>query len=187
MGAVDFQHLKAGAVGARGGGREAFDYTGNFSERQRMRCHVSRRQRLCGRSDQRVARFALCSSIGRVEGATAALPGLLPTALVPGMRDLNSRQCPLRADKVGYPLEPRQEAVRPDAEITIADTAAFLDGRGFGKDQAHAAECELAQMHQMPIVGVAVDRTILAHGRQHYAVAKGDAGNPQRGEQKRHL
>src|SRR6478672_6822876 len=107
-----------------------------------MRCHVSRRQRLCGRSDQRVRGFALCR-VGRVEGATAALPGPLPTALAPGMRDLNSGQRPLRADKVSYPLEARQEAVRPDAEITVA-TAPFLDGRGFGKDQGHAAERELA-------------------------------------------
>ena len=82
--------------------------------------------------------------VGRVEGATAALPGPLPTALAPGMRDLNSGERPLRADKVSYPLEARQEAVRPDAEITVADTAPFLDGRGFGKDQGHAAECELA-------------------------------------------
>ncbi len=87
--------------------------------------------------------FAACR-IGRVEGATAALPRPLPTALAPGMRDLNSGQRPLRTDKVGYPLEAGQEAVRPDAEITMANAPAFLDGRGFGEDQAHAAECELA-------------------------------------------
>src|SRR6478752_148574 len=108
-----------------------------------MRRHMSRRQRLRGRSNQMVRGFAACR-VGRVEGATAALPGPLPTALAPGMRDLNSGQRPLRADKVNYPLEARQEAVRPDAEITVADTAPFLDGRGFGKDQGHAAEREPA-------------------------------------------
>jgi hypothetical protein len=93
----------------------------------------------------------------------------------------------LRTDKVGYPLEARQEAVRPDAEIAVADAAPFLNGRSFGKYQAHAAERELAQMHQMPIISITIYGTILAHGRQHHAVAKCGAGNLQRRKQKRHL
>ena len=48
--------------------------------------------------------------------------------------------------------------IGPDAEIARRDATLRADRRGFGDDEAGATDRAAAQMHEMPVVGHAVDR-----------------------------
>ena len=71
------------------------------------------------------------------------------------------------------------------AEIAGGDAAFGTDGCGFGHDGACSANCAAAEVDEVPVVGVAVDRAVLAHGRDDDAVGEGDAALGERGEEGR--
>ena len=48
---------------------------------------------------------------------------------------------------------------------------------------AGSADCAAAEVDEVPVVGVAVDRAVLAHGRDDDAVGEGDAALGERGEE----
>ena len=54
----------------------------------------------------------------------------------------------------------------------MRDATVALDGDRFNEDQARPAAGELAQMHQMPVVGEPFVRRILAHGGDDDAIAE---------------
>jgi len=62
-----------------------------------------------------------------------------------------------------------------DAEVAWGDAAFGADGGGFGHYGACSADGAAAEMDQVPVVGVAVDGTVLAHGGDDDAVGEGDA------------
>src|SRR5258706_1261746 len=65
-------------------------------------------------------------------------------------------------------------SIVPDAGIAVGDAPALLDRGGFDEHDARAALGELAQMHEMPVADVAVERGVLAHRRDDDAVARLD-------------
>ena len=70
-----------------------------------------------------------------------------------------------------------------DAEVAGGDAAFGADGGGFGEDHACAADGPAAEVDEVPVGGVAVDRAVLAHGRDDDAVGEGDAALRERGEE----
>jgi len=73
--------------------------------------------------------------------------------------------------------------VEVDAEVAGGDAAFGADGGGFGDDGAGATDCAAAEVDEVPVVGVAVYGTVLAHGRDDDAVGEGDAALRERGEE----
>ncbi len=50
-----------------------------------------------------------------------------------------------------------------DAEVLRRDAAAVFDGNGFGVDETGAADRAAPKVHEVPVVGEAVDRRVLTH------------------------
>ena len=64
------------------------------------------------------------------------------------------------------------------AEAAMGDAAMALDMGRLHHHQRGAGIRQHAEMHQMPVVGAAVVGRVLAHGRDHDAVGKLQAGQP---------
>ena len=71
-------------------------------------------------------------------------------------------------------------AVLPKAEIAMGPPAARFDSRRFGKHQSRPAQREAAEMHHVPRIGVAIQRSVLAHWRNRDPVPKDDIPQPER-------
>ena len=71
-----------------------------------------------------------------------------------------------------YPAECLFIVIRPKAEALRCDPAASFYCSGFGDDESVAAGGELSQMHHVPVGCVAVDSTVLAHGRDNDTVVE---------------
>ncbi len=76
--------------------------------------------------------------------------------------------------------------VVPQAEIVGADAPFGRDGGSLADDQAGAADGARAVVHEMPVVGQAVGRGVLAHGGNADAVAQCDVAQDERFEEMRH-
>ena len=100
------------------------------------------------------------------------------------MGQLNAGARTLRVDELGYALERGNVVVLPDAVIGGGDTALRRDGGSLKGDQACATLSTCAEMDEMPIVGEAVLRGVLAHGRDSDAIGEGD-GAKLKGREKR--
>jgi len=74
-----------------------------------------------------------------------------------------------------------------DAGAVVGAAAARFDGGLLAADDAGAADRELAEMNEMPVGQIAVDREILRHRPKHDAVARRDAAHRDRTEQQRAL
>ena len=96
------------------------------------------------------------------------------------MRQLDSGARALRMDEAGDPLKFGDVVIFPDAEIGGGD-AAFRKNRGcLDHDQSCATLGAAAEMNEVPVVGEAVVRGVLAHGRDADAVGEGDGAKLQR-------
>jgi hypothetical protein len=76
--------------------------------------------------------------------------------------------------------------VLPQAQIGIGNAALGGNAGGFEDHQAKAANGKAPEMDQMPVIGEAVLRRILAHGGDDRAVAQGQAAQGGRGKQLGH-
>ena len=87
-----------------------------------------------------------------------------------------TRPCARSARCARRDHRPRSPCVmRPSAE----------HGSRLGEDEPEAAHRELAEMHEMPVVGEAVVRRVLAHRRDDGAVAQREAAQVQGGKEQR--
>jgi len=88
------------------------------------------------------------------------------------MRQLHRRNGALRADE-RRDARPRMllRSV-PDAGVIRRDAAFRRDRRGLGEHHRSATHGTRTQMHEMPIVRYAIARRVLAHRRDHDAVAQ---------------
>ena len=100
------------------------------------------------------------------------------------MGQLNAGARTLRVDELGYALELGNVVVLPDAEIGGGDAALGCDCGSLEGDQAGAALSARAEVDEMPIVGEAIVRGVLAHGRDSDAIGEGD-GAESKGREKR--
>ncbi len=114
-----------------------------------------------------------------------ALPGPRDRTLAPGVGDLNRRYSALRGDKDGDTRKPVALLVVPQSEAMLGDAAARFHVAGLDADDTGAADGTRGQVREMPIVGEAVLRRILAHRRHHDAIARLHRAQRQRAEQMR--
>jgi len=93
------------------------------------------------------------------------------------MGDLDARYGTMALDDIDQRFQRRAMFVIPDAQTAMADAPARLHPRGLDKNGPYTAAGIAAVMHQMPIVGDAVDGGILTQRRHHDAVARGNGFN----------
>ena len=76
--------------------------------------------------------------------------------------------------------------VAPQAQVAVGNAGFGGDAGGLEDDEAEAAQGEATKMDEMPVVGEAVARRILAHGGHDRAVTQGQLAQFQRRKQKGH-
>src|SRR5688572_28242595 len=104
-----------------------------------------------------------------------AFPRCAARALAPAVADLYCRHRALAADEIIDALVTRDVGVVIDAGAMVGLAAPRLDRRLFAEHDAGAAHRELAEVNEVVVGRPAAFRGILAHRRDHYAVARRDA------------
>ena len=102
------------------------------------------------------------------------------------MRELDAGAHALRIDEACNPLERLEMPFAPSAEILRRNSTLGCDCGRFREHQRGAADRSSGKVHEMPIVRIAVDRRILAHWRNAYAVGEVNVAHAKFAEQMRH-
>src|SRR5690554_270552 len=148
---VNFQNLEArlqrSARGSLEGGDDAVD-TGRV---QRFRCRRAFIEGLSARPYYRPAALLVAQC-----GAT--LPGQIGAGLATRMRKLDSRNRALTLQEADNARQRLDVLIRPNAEITRRDATLGRDRRGFDQNQRSASDRTAAEVHQVPVIGIAVGR-----------------------------
>ena len=166
----------AGGLGE--GGDDAIDAGLVERARQRAGGVVGNRRR---RDHLPAARIAVR------DRATAGFPRLERRRLAPRVRQLHAdRHRRPAAHRGQRPRERGFGGVVVQAEVGPADPAGGLNRGGLGDQQAGAGLRQRAPVLDMPVVGLTVDRRVLAHRRDHDAVRQLQRAQRQRGEQVAH-
>ena len=177
---MHLRDLEAGSQGALGGAYEGLH------------------QRL----DLRLAQGLGGSCAGDRTGSPTAPPGIQPPspigtlpclpshgrqvlALRPAGQ-LNPGDRALGLDETGDAMQRLDMRVAPDAEVVGGDAPSGNTAVASTITSAGAAHRAAAQVHEMPVVGQALLRRILAHGRYGDAVGQGDLTQAKRLEQQTH-
>jgi hypothetical protein len=91
------------------------------------------------------------------------------------MGELNANCGILSVEEIDDAGEGSDMLVLPEAEIAIRNAALGQHAGGFHHDEPKSTNAETAQVNKMPVIGKAIDRRILAHGRHHSPIAQGKA------------
>jgi hypothetical protein len=87
------------------------------------------------------------------------------------------------ARRVDHALQRRFVGVVPQAQAARRDASFRLDAGGLDDQQAGARQRQLAVVHQVPVVGIALLGRVLAHRRDDNAVGQRDAADGEWGKQ----
>ncbi|MGY4316407.1 hypothetical protein ACVWW1_005734 [Bradyrhizobium sp. JR3.5] len=79
------------------------------------------------------------------------------------MRELDRGHRAVVLQEGGDAFERRDLLVVPDADIAVGDASFGGDRRGLDHHEPGAALGELAEMHEVPVIGEAVGCRVLAH------------------------
>ena len=90
------------------------------------------------------------------------------------MRQLDARRRSVGVKKLHDLLERRDLLVVPQSHIGVGDAALRCHRRRLDDDETEAAQGKAAEMNEMPVVGHAVARRVLAHGGNEHAVLEGE-------------
>ena len=175
---VQLEHVEAGRFGVPGGAHEIVPdpvHVGAVHLARRLRFRLVGKRR---RRDQ--------IPVAGFQRVVHALPAELRRALAPRMAELHAKLgAGLRVAEIHDALErvalrfvPQPRASRRNARF----------GRGAGhldEHQARAADGTAAEMHQVPVVGHAVHRHVLVHGRDDNAVLQAHAAQDEGCEHRR--
>lgn len=115
-----------------------------------------------------------------------AFPGTALAGLASRMGELDRRVCALSVEEVDDARKHGDVPVFPDAEVIGRNSALGQNCGGLGEDQARASDGSAAEMHQVPVIGEAVDARILAHGRDGDAIGQSDTAECNRREEMIH-
>ncbi len=110
-------------------------------------------------------------------------PGEGHAGLASGVGELDAGDGALLLEEGGDAGEEGDVVVGVDTEVAGSDAGFGADGGGFGEDGACSADGAAAEVDEVPVVGVAVDGAVLAHGGDDDAVGEGDAALRERGEE----
>ncbi len=110
-------------------------------------------------------------------------PGEGHAGFAAGVRELDGGDAAVGLEEVGDAGEEGDVVVGVDAEVAGGDAAFGADGSCFGHDCARSADGAAAEVNEVPVAGVAVDGTVLAHGGDDDAVGEGNAALRERGEE----
>jgi len=178
VGGVDFGEEEAGLGGALGGCCEVGDDFVHAGAVEGLGEGVLVVEAEGGGGDYvRPATFC-----GR-DGVRGRDPGDGHAGFAAGVRELDAGDAAVLFEEGGDAGEEGDVVVGVNAEVTGSDAAFRADGGGFGDDGAGAADGAGAEVDEVPVVGVAVDGAVLAHGRDDDAVGEGDAALGERGEE----
>jgi hypothetical protein len=177
VGGVNLDEVEAGVVGAMGGLREGVNNGVDAGLVEGLRNGVVRRE----------------GNGAGTEGLPAAFVGLKEAfaterrghgGFAAGVSELNSGANALRVDKLGDAGEGGNVVVGIDAEVGRRD-ASFGEDRGcLEHNEGGSALGTRAEMNEVPVVGEAVLRGVLAHGRDADAIGESD-GAKLKGRKKR--
>ncbi len=177
VGGVQLDQLEAQARRAPGGLHEGIAHR---LHALRVECLGSRpagieRQRRRGDGGQRI--------MARLERVATLFPGPVRRALAARVCELDAETgVAVAAKEIDHAHQRRLVLVGVQPQATVRDAAAALDMRGLDDHQPGARDGVLAQMHQVPVGGAAVDRAVLAHGRDDNAVRQFELAQPQRAQ-----
>ena len=99
------------------------------------------------------------------------------------MGDLDAGHGALALDEAGDAGEGLDMRIAPDSHVAGRDAAIAGDGGRLDHDETRAARCAAAEMHEMPVIGEAFLRGILAHGRHGDAIAQRHFAQSERAEE----
>ena len=99
------------------------------------------------------------------------------------MRDLNAGHGALVLDEACDAGERLDMRIAPDPHIAGRDATVAGDGGRLDHDKTRAARCAAAEMHEMPVIGEAVLRGILAHRRHGDPIAQRHLAQSERAEE----
>ena len=186
---MNFDCIKTSLFGANGGGNKAVldaldaglvEFDGYLEVRivgiMRLRAGGNRLPVL-------IANSAPPFFAGKIFGG---VPGDRCRGLASGMGKLNAGGSTLAVQEVDNAGQGRDLLILPQAQICVGNAPFGHDAGRFHDHQPEAAQREAAKMDEMPVIGEAVDGRILAHRRDHRAVAQGQAAQGDRGKQFRH-
>ena len=113
-------------------------------------------------------------------------PRPIGASLSARVRELDAGACALIFHEARDPLEGLEMLFAPDAKILWRNASLGCYRGRLREYQASAADRPRGKMREMPIIGVAVDRRILAHGRNDDAVGEVDVAHAKFAKQMRH-
>ena len=114
-----------------------------------------------------------------------AFPWSLGRDLPAGVPKLDRAERTLPAQEIGDPAPCPRLSIGVDPGATVGLASARFDRSLLDKDNSGTPHGELAEMDQVPVAGLAVDRQILRHRRHHDAIARRHPAHGERGEQQR--
>ena len=177
VGTVDFNDLKTSGQRTAGCGGEGGDKVLHFWNGERVGNRVAFAEGDGAGGDN------LPAVGGSGWNGGAAIPGELATGFAAGMGELDGGNGALGLQKSRDAGEGGYLVVRPEAEVAVGDSPAGLDGSGLDNHKAGTTGGAAAEVHQMPVVGEAINARVLAHGRDGNPVWKGDSANREGREQ----
>ncbi len=179
VGGVDLDGVEARRDGTPGGVGEGLHHLVDLLDRERRWCGVPLERDLRRRNGPPAA---VLNRDGAGPRVPRAVGGRLPT----GVGELDPDGRALVVHEADDPSPRLGLLLVPDARVLWRDAALGHDRRRLRHHQPEAAGGAGAEVHEVPVVRHAVDRGVLAHGRQPDAVARGQRPQRDRLEQLRH-
>src|ERR1700722_12091898 len=125
-------------------------------------------------------------SAGAFRNGALSRPRPIGASLSTRMGELDAGACTLIFHKARNTLKRLEMLLAPDAKILRRNAALGCYRGGLREYQGGAADRPSGKMHEMPIIGVAVDRRILAHWRDDNAVGELYVAHAKFAKQMRH-
>ena len=94
----------------------------------------------------------------------------MSAGLAPGVGQLNTGHRALGSDETRDALQRFDLCVIPQPKVLGGNAAIGSYGGGFGENQPGTTDGTAAKVHQVPIIGQAILRRVLAHRRDRDAV-----------------
>ena len=181
--AVDLNHVEAGLDGTDGRGLPRLDELLDLSDGHLLGVRVGLVVVANGAGTPDVLGPAALLGPANLGLAALQVPGGLGAGLAAGVGELDAGLLALRVDVVDDALEGRDLRVLPETGVLGRDAAIGENGGGLEDGERDAALGEGAEVHEVPVVHVAVVGGVGAHGRNGETVLELNTTDLERGEE----